>query len=221
MSGQKNDSGDRTEKPTTKRLRDARKDGDVHKSTELSSTVIVLAWLLAIGLLTPAYYRTLAGLFGGMFEAMTRPGPVALSQAIEQGGIVLILLTVPVMFVVAAVGLFTDYIQVGTVFAPKRVKPDISRLNPTEGIKKMFSKDNLVELLKSILKTSAMVGIFVVVLWSLLADYIALPLARSAISPARTGKACCACVRGRCSCSSSSRHSMRSGNGIRSSSACA
>lgn len=176
MSGQKNDSGDRTEKPTSKRLRDARKDGDVHKSTELSSTMIVLVWLLAVWLLIPAYYRTLEGLFGSMFEAITRPGPLALNQALEQGGTVLVMLTVPVMFVAAVVGLFTDYIQVGSVFAPKKVKPDISRLNPTEGIKKMFSKDNLVELIKSIMKTAAMTGIFIVVLWSLLPQFIQLPL---------------------------------------------
>ncbi|WP_440222696.1 type III secretion system export apparatus subunit SctU [Dokdonella sp. MW10] len=179
MSGKNNDSGDRTEKPTPKKLKDARKDGDVHKSKELSSTVLVLVWLMAVWLLTPAYYRYLEGLFEGMFDAIARPGTVALHQAMEQGTMALLVLTVPVMMVAGILGLFTDYIQIGTVFAPKRVKPDISRLNPAEGIKNMFSRDNLVEVVKSIFKTAGLTVIFLIVLWSLLPQYIELPLGQA------------------------------------------
>jgi type III secretion protein U len=176
MSGNKNDSGDRTEKPTSKRLKDARKDGDVHKSRELSSTVLVLIWLMIAWIGTPMYYRYLEGLFATMFTAMRRPGIEAMYMAVEQGTIALVMLTVPVMMLASVIGLFTDFLQIGSVFAPKKVKPDISRLNPTEGIKKMFSMDNLVEVLKSIGKTAGLAGIFLVVLWALLPQYIELPL---------------------------------------------
>lgn len=176
MSGNKNDSGDRTEKPTGKRLKDARKDGDVHKSRELSSTMLVLVWLMVAWLGTPIYYRYFEGLFESMFVAMRHPGIEAMNTAIVQGTIALVMLTVPVMMLASLIGMFTDFIQVGSVFAPKKVKPDISRLNPTEGIKKMFSMDNLVEVLKSIGKTLGLAGIFLVVLWSLLPQYIELPL---------------------------------------------
>lgn len=177
MAGKgKNDSGDRTEKPTAKRLKDARKDGDVHKSQELSSTVIVLVWLAAIWLLTPIYLRHLRGLFELVFDAIVRPGPEALALAFEKGMLVFILLTAPVMLAAGIIGLFADYVQVGSVFAPKKVKPDLSRLNPSEGIKNMFSKDNLVEVLKSIFKTAGLAGIFLIVLWSLLPQYVQLPL---------------------------------------------
>lgn len=176
MSAKKNDSGDRTEEPTSKRLKDARKDGDVHKSRELSSTVIVLVWLGAAWMLTPIYYRYLEALFEAMFDAMQRPGVEAMTMALEKGFIVFVLLTVPVMLFAGIIGLFTDYIQVGSVFAPKKVKPDISRLNPAEGIKNMFSKDNLVEVIKSIAKTTGLAVIFLIVLWSLLPHYIELPL---------------------------------------------
>jgi type III secretion protein U len=179
MSGNKNDSGDRTEKPTAKKLKDARKDGDVHKSRELSSTVLVLVWLLVAWLATPIYYHYLEGLFETMFVAMQHPGIEALNMAIENGVVALLMLTVPVMLLAGVIGLFTDFIQVGSVFAPKKVKPDISRLNPAEGIKKMFSMDNLVELLKSIGKTTGLAGIFVIVLWSLLPQYIELPLGQA------------------------------------------
>ncbi len=176
MAGNKDDSGDRTEKPTAKRLKDARKDGDVHQSKELSSTVLVLVWLAAAWLLTPLYYRYLEGLFEAVFIAMQQTGTQAIRGVLEKGALVFLTLTVPIMLLASVLGLFTDFIQVGSVFAPKKVKPDISRLNPADGLKKMFSKDNLVELIKSVMKTTGLATIFLVVLWSLLPDFIALPL---------------------------------------------
>jgi type III secretion protein U len=176
MSGKKNDSGDRTEKPTAKRLKDARKEGDVHKSKELTSTVLVLIWLVMVWLLTPVYYGRLEGLFTQSFALMqdARPGVVGgfLVTSVET----LMILCVPVMMGAALLGMFVEYLQVGPVFAPKKVKPDAARLNPAEGVKKMFSQENLVEVLKSVFKTAALTAIFVLVLFSLLADYVKLPL---------------------------------------------
>ena len=86
------------------------------------------------------------------------------------------ILCVPVMMGAALLGLLVEFLQVGSVFAPRRVKPDAARLNPAEGVKKMFSQENLVEVLKSVFKTAALTTIFVLVLFSLLADYVKLPL---------------------------------------------
>ena len=55
-------SGDQTERPTPKRLRDARKDGDVPKSRELTATVMVLCWLALTWLTVPLISRQLLGL---------------------------------------------------------------------------------------------------------------------------------------------------------------
>src|SRR5688500_19749738 len=108
MAGKgKNDSGDRTEKPTAKRLKDARKEGDVHLSRELSSTVIVLTWLAAIWLLTPIYLRHLQGLFEVVFDAIQQPGPQALMLAREKGLLVVVLLSAPFMIAVGLRGAVT------------------------------------------------------------------------------------------------------------------
>ena len=176
MSAKKNDSGDRTEKPTAKRLKDARKEGDVHKSKELTSTVLVLIWLVAVWLLTPAYYARLEGLFTQSFQLMQDDRPNVVGGFLVTSVETLMVLSVPVMMGAALLGLFVEFLQVGSVFAPKRVKPDVARLNPAEGVKKMFSQENLVEVLKSIFKTAALTTIFVLVLFSLLADYVKLPM---------------------------------------------
>jgi type III secretion protein U len=175
MAGKKNDSGDRTEKPTSKRLKDARKEGDVHKSKELTSTVLVLVWLVAAWLLTPTYFGRLDELFALTFQLMQENDPSVTGRIVIAGVETLLLLCVPIMMGAALIGLFVEFLQVGSVFAVKKVKPDASRLNPAEGIKKMFSQENLVEVVKSIFKTAALATIFILVLFSLLPDYIKLP----------------------------------------------
>ena len=73
MAGQNKDSGDRTEKPTAKRLRDARKDGDVSKSRELTSTTLVLAWLLMVMMGLPLIRARLSGLFDTVIHGLDQP----------------------------------------------------------------------------------------------------------------------------------------------------
>jgi type III secretion protein U len=61
------------------------------------------------------------------------------------------------------------------LFAPRRLIPRGERLNPVEGIGRMFSEENLVEVVKSILKTAALIGIFVLVLLRMLPEILRLP----------------------------------------------
>ena len=72
MSKQKNDGGDKTEKPTAKRIKDARKEGDIHKSRELTSTVLVLAWLVMFWLLMPFVVEPV---LGALPQVGARVGP--------------------------------------------------------------------------------------------------------------------------------------------------
>lgn len=177
MADKNQDSGDRTEKPTPKRLRDARKDGDVPKSRELTSTALVLAWLLMIMLGMPMIHSRLDGLFNEVMLDFNLP----FNQALRHSGIatleVFLWLTVPFLLGAMAIGVVVEFLQVGPVFAPKKVKPDASRLNPAEGIKKLFSQQNLVEVLKALAKSCLLVGLFVWVLRSLIGDFVLLPYA--------------------------------------------
>jgi len=87
----------------------------------------------------------------------------------------LLIVTLPVMFAAASIGMLTEFLQVGAVFALKRAAPKMDRLNPAEGVKRMFSRDNLVELLKSVFKTAALIAIFSVVLLRLMPEVMRLP----------------------------------------------
>ena len=155
---EKNDGGDKTEKPTAKRLRDSRKKGDVPKSRELTSTVGLAVWLaLGAGVLGHASDR-LAALTDQLLGQIGRGWPadgfasLAASQGWLASELVLWLAAVLVL-PVAAVGLLTEYLQVGPVMALEKVTPKLDHLNPASGVKRMFSMDNLIELAKNIGKT--------------------------------------------------------------------
>jgi type III secretion protein U len=60
---------------------------------------------------------------------------------------------------VALVGIVTEYLQAGPVFAMDKLKPKAENLNPVEGVKRMFSMDNLVEVTKSVAKTTLLLAI--------------------------------------------------------------
>lgn len=177
MADKNQDSGDRTEKPTPKRLRDARKDGDVPKSRELTSTTLVLAWLLMLMLAMPMIRARLEGLFGMVINDFNLP----FDQALHQVGLasleVFAWLTVPFLLGAIVIGVLVEFMQVGPVFAPKKVKPDASRLNPAQGIKKLFSQENLIEVIKAIAKSGLLIGLFVWVLYSLIGQFVLLPYA--------------------------------------------
>jgi type III secretion protein U len=185
MAGQNKDSGDRTEKPTAKRLRDARKDGDVAKSRELTSTVLVLAWLLLMLLTMPLIHARLNGLVDIVVQGMRQPFDQALHDVGLAALSAFLWLSLPLLLSAAAIGAMVEFLQVGPVFAPKKIKPDTSRMNPAEGIKRLFSQENLVEVIKAVAKSGLLIGLFAWVLLALIGQFVKLPYA----APADTGVA--------------------------------
>ena len=155
----KNDGGDKTEKPTPQRLNEARKKGDVSKSREVTSTVVLVVWL-GLGALAVGFAGArLAGLFESLFAVLgggwSAGGYVGALRKLGWQSLELALLLVGMLLVpAAAVGLLTDFLQAGPVLSFEKLKPKMEHLNPVEGVKRMFSMDNLVEVLKALAKTA-------------------------------------------------------------------
>ncbi len=175
----KNDSGDKTEKPTPKKLQDARKKGDVAKSKEVTSTIVLIAWL-GLGALVIGYAGgRIAALFGSLFaivgqgwDATGYAGAVRSlgSQAFELALLLVAMLLVPA----AAVGLLTEFLQVGPVLTFEKLKPKLDHMNPVEGVKKMFSMDNLIELIKAVAKAALLFTVGWIVIKSAIPDIVGL-----------------------------------------------
>jgi len=148
---------EKTEKATPKKRKDAREKGDVLKSTELNSTVVLLAGLLGMKIWGPKAVERLKAfmvsyLSGEEWALLDLTAESAGSLAL-QAMISFILTAGPFMLTVLAAGLAINLIQTGFLFTGKTLGFKFSRINPLEGIKRLFSARNLVQLLKSIIKT--------------------------------------------------------------------
>jgi type III secretion YscU/HrpY family protein len=174
----KNDGGDKTEKPTPKRLKDARKKGDVPKSKDITSTVLMILWIALLGATMFYIVDRLLGLLSDTFTVISFSHN--LNYAIQSIGheafVVLVKLSAILLLPVVMVGLVVEFLQVGPVMTMEKIRPKMEHLNPAQGIKKMFSLDNLVEVLKSILKTALLFYIGWMIFSYFLPNIVKLPL---------------------------------------------
>lgn len=163
-----NDGGDKTEKPTEKRLRDARKKGDVPKSREITSTLTLLVWLALGAMALPWVGERISALTVRVIESVQQPFAIAAPAmgwlAIE----VVLWATGLLLLPVIAIGLLVEFLQAGPVFAMEKVQPKLEHLDPAAGVKRMFSMDNLIEVLKAVVKTALLLAIGWLVLRALL-----------------------------------------------------
>ena len=165
---EQNEGADKTEKPTSKKLKDARKEGNVAKSRELTSTVLIMGWLAGGWLLMGDMYRRVSGLFEQALVVMTQPFDIALRTIVPLAAQTLLAMTLPLLLLAVLLALLVEFLQVGPVATMKKVTPDLTKLNPVSGIKKMFSMDNAIELVKSVFKSVALLGIGGFVLWGMI-----------------------------------------------------
>jgi type III secretion protein U len=170
------DSADKTEKPTAKRLREAHKKGDVAKSKDLSSTVGTLVWLLIFAASSSFFYEQFSTMFDRTWRDMQHPENHVALEALFDALRVLVVVGMFPAIVASLLGMLVEFLQVRGVFTFEKMKPDLKHLNPVEGIGKIFSTDNLIETIKSILKAVLIIGLFVVLARHYANDLSRLPL---------------------------------------------
>ena len=151
----------RTEKPTPKRREKARSEGNVAKSMELNSAVVLTAASLmliwfghdlfdGLALLT----KSLLGQIGTM-EVSIDSIPVLVISGFQK----LLLLLAPLYIGVMVAGVAVNVGQVGFRVTPKAAYPKLSRMSPLQGLSRLFSPRSLVDLAKSILKLLVVGGV--------------------------------------------------------------
>ncbi len=165
---------EKTEKATPKKLRDARRKGQVAKSQDFPSAItFVVSITMALSM---ANY--LFKLIGGFMVEMLKQ--VAHNEGFEDraGGYLMQALDViarsslPLMGMVALVGVLVNFLVIGPVFSLESMKFNLKKLNPIEGIKQKFKVKVFVELIKSCLKISGAALIIFFVIWAALPKII-------------------------------------------------
>lgn len=147
--------GEKTEKATPKKLRDARKKGQVAKSQDLPSafTFVVSVWI-ASGM-SVYLYHYLGDFLVATFKKVPQGDlPQSITTLFHQSFHVIFLASMPIMVAVSLVGVIVTFLVVGPVFATEVFKFDPKKFDPIQNLKAKFKLKTLVELVKSILKIS-------------------------------------------------------------------
>jgi type III secretion protein U len=171
------DSGEKTEQPTAKRLRDARRDGDVPKSQDLNHTLTTLVWTLLLAGLSGFAADRVGSLLDFAWTQTDLSSPTALRDVGIAALKTFALLTLLPLGIVALCGVFAEFLQVGAIVAPKRIMPQGSRLSPANGFKRMFSSENFFELAKGLFKTLLLSAVLIWLMKHYLPDIMRLPAA--------------------------------------------
>ena len=147
---------DKTEKPTPKKRRDTREKGEVRKSQELSSAVVLLSLVTVMRVFSSYIGGKASSVFidlrGGMELKVTEFDIDFVHNYLIKGFISILLCIFPVLVAAVLTGLVINYMQVGFLLTTKALSPKFSRLNPINGFKRVFSMKAIVELAKSIMK---------------------------------------------------------------------
>jgi flagellar biosynthetic protein FlhB len=151
--------GDKSEKPTAQKLRKARDKGDLPRSKDLTMAVGLLTSFITMGTFFP-YYQQLVG------ESFTAVGMMAgrvddegvLSQFLMLNVWVIVrfiatLVPIPVACIVASL------IPGGWVFTLSKLKPDLKKLSPISGVKRLFASSHFVDVGKMMLKCSIILAV--------------------------------------------------------------
>jgi len=150
------DSGmDRTEKPTPKKLADARKKGQVVQSREIPSAMILMTALAVFYLGGQAMAGQLAELMQTSFRNLNGGWTHSVASAhlmaawLFKGTLSVL---IPMMIALLVIGIVANVAQFGFNLKEDLLVPDFKKINPISGVKNLVSLKALVELAKSVLK---------------------------------------------------------------------
>lgn len=159
-------SSNKSEKPTPKRLRDSRQEGQVAQSQDISSAATLIGFVLLFSLMGTLILGRLIAMFQHGLELSTLGFEEGFSKALDNFIYSTLIITIPSALFLAICGTLAGFFQVGFLFSIKPVTPDLKKVNPAEGFKKLFSIDNVVELIKSVIKVS----VVSIVVWLIIRD---------------------------------------------------
>ncbi|MCT4642824.1 MAG: flagellar biosynthesis protein FlhB [Bacteriovoracaceae bacterium] len=155
------DQGEKTEEPSQHRIDEARKKGDVASSKEVSS-VLVLTGTFCVLVLSSLY---IFEIFSEYIEWLyTLDFKKAYTQELGKRVLTQTVVTLgkaiaPVFITSATLGIIAQIMQIGILYSPEVLQLKFERLNPLSGLKRIFSKKAIAEVIKGIFKFSVVLSI--------------------------------------------------------------
>ncbi|WP_293933973.1 flagellar biosynthesis protein FlhB [Iodobacter sp.] len=146
-------NGDKTEKASPQKLKNARKEGQIVRSREVASAVGLLASLKVFALLAPSYLVDFDALFKLAFSSLDQPGSIdnVWSGLFSGSFMLLIKMLLPLAMIPLMIILASLY-PGGWIFSGKQLMPKFERMNPLSHFGRIFSAQHASEQIKAIIK---------------------------------------------------------------------
>lgn len=147
---------DKTEEPTPKKLKEAREKGQIAKSVDLTSSIILMGATVILIVLSSFYYEYGRAFINQSFRLINKnelsyKSIMSIVLFMIKNGFIA---SMPIILTVMILGIISNIAQIGLVISKEGLKPQLSKLNPINGFKRFFSKRSIIELFKSIAKIS-------------------------------------------------------------------
>ncbi|MEI3045134.1 MAG: fused FliR family export protein/FlhB family type III secretion system protein [Romboutsia timonensis] len=150
---------DKTEEPTPKKKKDARKQGNIAKSAEVNKAMTFIAILVVIYMMSGSIISELQGfivnILSGDFSMTMNDNTIKILMFKVMMSFMKIVL--PISLIIMVFGILGSLIQTGLFFSMESLKPKFSKLNPLTGLKNMFSMKAIVNLIKSMVVICIMI----------------------------------------------------------------
>ena len=163
--------GEKTEEPTAKKLEDARKKGQVMRSTEVVTAATLLVFFLMlkvfVGFIGNRFISSFHKTLGSIGDYTSEPFNTNMARTIIRSSLWdIVVAAFPMMIAGFVVTIVSILFQVKWKVTTEPLKPKFDKFNPVSGMKRLFSKDKIMDLLKS----TAKVIILAYVVYSYLKD---------------------------------------------------
>lgn len=154
------EGGEKTEPATDKKLKDAREEGKVAKSKELTAAFDLIILFLVLKIFISYVGGSLLNIFDFVYSSMpefvkineAKLTTFAISSYLFNIILKWILIVLPFFLLGVVITILISVFQVGWKISTKPMQPKLEKFNPINGFKRIFSKNSLFELVKSIVK---------------------------------------------------------------------
>lgn len=177
-----NSSGEKSEKPTPGKLKKARDKGELPRSKDMTMATLVVASFITISAFFPYYRQLVQESFTSvavMAGKLDDPGAL---QMFMMRNVTILFKFLATLLPIPAAAIVASLIPGGWIFSPKKLVPDLKKLNPIQGVKRIFSASHLTDVLKMVAKCIVVLVLLYILIQSELYPFIhlqSMPLVQS------------------------------------------
>lgn len=167
---------ERTEEATPKKREDTRRRGQVARSRDLSSVLVLVGGALLLRMLAPRFVDGLSGAMTGAFRHLGDGEFTAQSITGSETHILLLTMNImlPLLLGIALIAIAANVLQTGPLISGHPIKPQLSRISPLAGTKRILSRETLVSLVRNLAKLLIVGAVLTIALRARLDEFLML-----------------------------------------------